>query len=173
MILALLGCSKEKTYAYDRRRGGRVLPEELYTSQLFKARLAHVKARGLSWAVLSARFGLWEPKGLRDPRDGGENKPYDLTMEDLDPAAKALWHALTAYNIINRYVGAEEDQVAEPRQLSIELHAGHRYIQPLANILKAVGVATCAPVAILGIGEQLAYYKNYKVTHETLSTDAS
>ena len=153
--LMLIGCSKtKKAVDFDPRTGGRVIPEQLYGSQLFSKRVDYAKARGIRWAVLSARYGIWFPHiGL---------KAYDQTFLDMIPAEIAAWHVGVAQRLMEelweQYNLGQSVNPIKPSELTIEIHAGADYCHPLTEILKAVGIAVELPLAGLGIGEQLAWY---------------
>ena len=151
----LIGCSKtKKAVDFDPRTGGRVIPEQLYGSQLFSKRVDYAKARGIRWAVLSARYGVWFPHiGL---------KAYDQTFSDMIPAEIAAWHVGVAQRLMEelweQYNLGQSVNPIKPSELTVEIHAGADYCHPLTEILKAVGIAVELPLAGLGIGEQLAWY---------------
>lgn len=157
--LMLIGCSKtKKAIDFDPRTGGRVIPEQLYGSQLFTKRVDYAKARGLRWAVLSARYGVWFPHiGL---------KAYDQTFADMEAADIAAWHVGVAQRLMEElwesYNLGRSVSPIRPSELLVEIHAGAEYCHPLAEILKAVGIAVELPLAGLGIGEQLAWYCSAK-----------
>jgi len=153
--LMLIGCSKtKKACDYDVRTGGRVVPEQLYGSQLFTKRVEYAKARGLRWAVLSAKYGVWFPRI--------EMKPYDQTFADLEAAEIAAWHVGCAQRLMEEmwepFHAKTHDGPIKPQELTIEIHAGADYCHPLTEILRSVGIAVELPLAGLGIGEQLAWY---------------
>lgn len=155
----LIGCSKtKKAVDFDPRTGGRVIPEQLYGSQLFSKRVDYAKARGMRWAVLSARYGVWFPHiGL---------KAYDQTFPDMIPADIAAWHVGVAQRLMEelweQYNLGQSVNPIKPSELTIEIHAGADYCHPLTEILKAVGIGVELPLAGLGIGEQLAWYCSAK-----------
>ena len=157
--LMLIGCSKtKKAVDFDPRTGGRVIPEQLYGSQLFSKRVDYAKARGLRWAVLSARYGVWFPHiGL---------KAYDQTFSDMIPADIAAWHVGVAQRLMEelweQYNLGQSVNPIKPSELTIEIHAGADYCHPLTEIVRAVGIAVELPLAGLGIGEQLAWYCSAK-----------
>jgi hypothetical protein len=153
--LMLIGCSKtKKAVDFDPRTGGRVVPEQLYGSQLFLKRVDYAKAKGLRWAVLSAKYGVWFPRI--------ELKPYDQTFADLEAAEIAAWHVGCAQRLMEEmwepFHAHLHDGPIKPSELTIEIHAGADYCHPLTEILRAVGIAVELPLAGLGIGEQLAWY---------------
>ena len=157
--LMLIGCSKTKNVCeYDSRVGGRVVPEQLYGSQLFTKRVEYAKAKGLRWAVLSAKYRVWYPHiGL---------KPYDQTFADMEPAVIAAWHVGVAQRLMEEmwepFHAKEHDGPIKPSELTIEIHAGADYCHPLTEILTSVGINVELPLKGLGIGEQLAWYCNAK-----------
>ena len=157
--IILIGCSKtKKAVDFDPRTGGRVIPEQLYGSQLFSKRVDYANARGLRWAVLSARYSVWFPHiGL---------KAYDQTFSDMIPADIAAWHVGVAQRLMEelweQYNLGQSVNPIKPSELTIEIHAGADYCHPLTEILRAVGIAVELPLAGLGIGEQLAWYCSAK-----------
>jgi hypothetical protein len=157
--LMLIGCSKtKKAVDFDPRTGGRVIPEQLYGSQLFTKRVDYAKANGMRWAVLSARYGVWFPHiGL---------KAYDQTFADMEAAEIAAWHVGVAQRLMEElwesYNLGRAVSSIKPSELTVEIHAGADYCHPLTEILKAVGIAVELPLAGLGIGEQLAWYCSAK-----------
>lgn len=173
--IILIGCSKtKKPYKPDPRRGGRVTPAEFYDSQLFRARVDYAESRGEPWAVLSAGFGVWFPNVEYNPcrAADGSLTPYDYTLADLSPADRAVWHAQVAYKLVHELWEPDEGSRAisplKPSQLTVELHAGKTYTQPLAEILQALGINAMLPVAGLSIGQQLQWYSQKR--ENTLAT---
>lgn len=150
----LIGCSKTKQpYKSDPKRGGRLTPTELYAGQLFRKRVEYAESRGIPWAVLSARYGLWRPNT--------EMKPYDQCFKSLSPADKAAWHVGVAGRVIEELwepFNTNTGSVLSPKDLIVEIHAGKDYASPLGEILQLLGVIVVCPCEGLGIGEQLAIY---------------
>jgi hypothetical protein len=163
--LVLIGCSKtKKAVDFDPRTGGRVIPEQLYGSQLFTKRVDYAKAKGMRWAVLSARYGVWFPHiGL---------KAYDQTFADMEAAEIAAWHVGVAQRLMEElwesYNLGRAVSSLKPSELTVEIHAGADYCHPLAEILKSVGIVVELPLAGLGIGEQLAWYCQAKPVEKKL-----
>jgi len=153
--LMLIGCSKSKNdVGYNSMTGGRVVPEQLYCSQLFNKRVDYAELNGLRWAVLSAKYGVWFPTiGL---------KPYDMTFADLNQAEIAAWHIGCASRLIEElwepFNEKQADEPMKPGEFTIEIHAGADYCHPLSEILQSVGIKVELPLKGLGIGEQLAWY---------------
>lgn len=154
--ICLIGCSKTKAKLTARKHcTPKGTPEEMYTGQLFKKRLAHVTGRGLTWAVLSAEYGVFQPN-LSLPL-------YDRTLEKMSAADRALWHTKVAYDIYNLWLYEpfdedESDRPYRPDELTVEIHAGKHYAHPLAEILQLNGTEVLLPCEGMGIGEQLKYY---------------
>ena len=153
--LMLIGCTKGKQdRPYNNLTGGRVIPEQLYQSPLFSKRLDYAEVKGLRWAVLSAKYGVWFP------RIG--QKPYDMTFAEMTPADVAAWHVGVAQRLVEElwepFNLRESDDFLKPSELTIEIHAGADYCHPLTEILTAVGIKVDLPLKGLGIGEQLAWY---------------
>lgn len=165
--LILIGCSKAKEYKPESRRGGRVFPRELYSSQLFRARVEYAESIKCEWAVLSARFGLWHSSRELVPCNiGGSGRVYDTTFDDLNRAERAEWHTSVAHKVVEQLfepfeVGTSR-QPLNPNQLTVEIHAGRSYCQPLAEILKLTGINVQLPCEGLGIGQQLQLYSRRK-----------
>ena len=173
--VALIGCCKEKRYIPERRRGGRVLPAELYQSQLFRKRVAYAERNDIPWAVLSAEFGLWRSDfEIKPTTIESEGKAYDTTMASLLPAEKAIWPAAVAYKVLHLLWDHEnitvdrEDEGITPDELHVEIHAGKDYAHPLAEILESVGVNVSLPCKGLGIGEQLKHYTDKERENEAM-----
>jgi len=153
--LMLIGCTKNKhDVGYDPATGGRVVPEQLYKSALFSKRLDYAEERGLRWAVLSAKYGVWFPNIAL--------KPYDKTFAEMHAAEIAAWHVGVAMRLIEElwepFNLKESNDPLKPCELTIEIHAGSDYCYPLTEILTAIGIKVVLPLKGLGIGEQLAWY---------------
>lgn len=163
--IALISCSKTKTYHRDSKRGGRVLPAELYSSELFRKRVAYIEQRGVEWFVLSARFGLWASDTERNPSDGSEigcpsDEPYSYRLGDLSPAEQTVWFTDVCHHVVEKLWLDDCDTPIHPSELTVEIHAGREYAETLKQLLEIVGVKVEWPMEGLGIGEQLAWYKS-------------
>jgi hypothetical protein len=165
MRLILIGCSKTKLpYCRDSKRGGRVLPVELYGGDLFKKRVAYAEREGASWAVLSAAFGLWESHVTKNPTMNASEpgEVYDLTISNMTAAERAAWHVSVASSIVDllweSWESGQSPNPMLPSELRVEIHAGRDYAHPLATILRELGIAVETPCKGLGIGQQLAMY---------------
>jgi len=153
--LMLIGCTKNKhDVGYNPATAGRVVPEQLYKSPLFSKRLDYAESRGLRWAILSAKYGVWFPRI--------ELKPYDMTFAKMEAAEIAAWHIGVAQRLLEElwepFNENQSSDALKPSELTIEIHAGADYCHPLTEILTAVGIKVELPLKGLGIGEQLAWY---------------
>lgn len=144
--IALIGCSKSKATCGP---SGFIPARELYDSDLFRKRVAHVESRGLPWYVLSAKCGLLKPST--------PIRPYNQVITDLSCLEVAEWHL----GVANMLMTELFYEFGEPKlsSVKIELHAGSKYCEPLGTILKLFGVSVVKPVEHRGIGQQLAFYK--------------
>lgn len=118
--------------------------QHLYSSPLFNARKAYAEASGHEWAILSAHYGIVEPRELISTYDTRINERPDHWWLGLRYALRRI-----------------EVKV-------IEVHAGKPYVDALIESLQPRGyekedltieIAVEHPVAGLQIGEQLAWYK--------------
>lgn len=149
--VAFVGCSKTKL---QRTRGGLYIPaRELYVGDLFKKRVEHVESRGLDWYVLSGKCGLISPTTAVRPYD-------ELVTKKASDIEVAEWHL----GVANQFMTELYYKYNSPslHSVTVEIHAGSGYCEPLATILSIFGVNVIRPVANLGIGRQLAYYANFK-----------
>lgn len=147
LTIAFVGCSKTKAAVGP---SGYLAAGDLYNSDLFRKRAEHVESRGLPWYILSAKCGLLNPTT--------SIRTYNTTMADLNEIEQAEWHI----GVANQLMSALWCDFEAPKlsDVTIELHAGAKYCEPLGAILTMFGVKILKPVAGLGIGEQLAYYKS-------------
>lgn len=145
---ALVGCSKKKLVSKN-SFSDFIPAREVYTSDLFVKRVAHVESRGLPWFILSAKSGCIPPiTPLRI---------YNIKMADKAPIDVAAWHVGAAGQFIDSLY--HDWDIRDLKQVEVELHAGSAYCKPLADILVLLGVKVILPVHRMGIGQQLKYYK--------------
>ena len=149
-LFAVIGCSKEKaklkrlnTYGDDW-----IEAKDLYVSDLFKKRMAHVEARKIPWFIASAGSGLVAPTTPM--------RTYDKTIADMEAIDRSAWYVGVASELIDRLY--YDHDIRDLRDVAIELHAGADYCEPLDKILELLGAEVIRPVKGLGIGQQLAYY---------------
>ncbi|MCD0459149.1 hypothetical protein LOC72_06645 [Roseiconus lacunae] len=127
-------------------RGAKIPSPELYTGQLFRARLAYAKSQELPWFILSAKYGLVTP--------WDRLATYDLRIDRLSSLDHAAWHVGVVAQFMDELV--DDDR---PQSICIELHAGNEYCEPLESILTSLGFTVERPVKGLPIGKQLQHYK--------------
>jgi hypothetical protein len=147
MTVALIGCAKKKRTLNPFEP--MILARELYCSDLFKKRVEHVESRSLPGYILSAKSGCVAPSTPM--------RIYDHTMSDkIDQIDVSAWHV----GVVNQLIDLlyYEQNIRDLRTVSVEIHAGRSYCDPLKSILELVGFEVFTPVAGLGIGEQLGYY---------------
>lgn len=136
--IILVGCGKTKRAEKSEAR-------DLYTGSLFRARRDYAEASGDTWYVVSARYGLVHPDT--------DLEPYDVTIGQLCEPERAAW----ALQTVSRILDDLPDE-AKLGAITLELHAGAAYAEPLIAVARAVGLRASRPVRGLGIGEQLGLY---------------
>lgn len=145
MIIALIGCGKLKSV---KGRDGYTAARDLYDGALFRKRVKHVESRDLPWYILSAKCGLLKPTT--------SIRMYDQTLADMPEIEFAEWHLGVANQLMTElYYDFRQPKLSS---ITIELHAGKRYCEPLEGILNLCGIRTARPAAGKGIGQQLAFY---------------
>ena len=145
VTIALVGCSKTKLV---RDPSGYELARDIYTSDLFRKRKGHVEGRGIPWYILSAKSGLLKPSvPIRN---------YDAMLGGLSEIELAEWHL----GVANQLMSELYYEFSSPKlsDVTVELHAGAKYCEPLGALLSMFGVKVVKPVKGLGIGQQLAFY---------------
>ncbi|MGH3303968.1 MAG: DUF6884 domain-containing protein [Streptosporangiaceae bacterium] len=136
--IGLVGCVKSK-------RGSAAPAADLYTSALFHGRRRWVEARCSRWYILSAKHGLVAPTEVLDP--------YDETLTTKGSRDRRSWaeRVLTQLQIALGDIG----------RYDFEIHAGSAYTEHgLRSGLVSAGAAVELPAEGLGLGRQLALYKN-------------
>jgi hypothetical protein len=136
--IVLIGCGQ-------RKRSERAPARELYTGPLFADRLAYADASRRPFWIVSARHGLIAP--------GVVLEPYDLTVRDLSPVDAAAWSLGVVRALLD-----ELSDTCDLSRLTVELHMGADYAEPLRQILPAIGINYSWPVRGLSQGEQRAWY---------------
>jgi hypothetical protein len=132
----LLGCVATK-------RPYRARAKDLYCSPLWSGRRRYAESTCRPWFVVSALHGLVEPEEYLEP--------YDPALTDLTAAARRIWG----------------DQVIEALALRVplahsmlEVHAGSAYRAAIHEPLRRRGARMVVPLAGLGLGQQLAWYRS-------------
>jgi len=152
-LFAFVGCSKTKRTTKDPFRD--MMPaRDVYTSDLFVKRVAHVESRGLPWMILSAKSGCIAPTTPL--------RIYDHTISDKEQIDLAAWAVGSASQFIDHLYYNHD--IRDLKTVAVEIHAGKGYCEPLAEILKLIGVEVILPVRGMGIGEQLSYYSCEQIT---------
>jgi len=135
--LILVGCVKGK-------RPGSWPARELYQSTLFAGRRRYAERKRCPWFILSAKYGFVHP----DQKISW----YEATLKSMSAAARREWSEQVLQQI-DAAIGKMQDTV-------VEVHAGKEYRDfGLVDGLKRRGAKVELPVAHLGLGQQLAWYK--------------
>lgn len=134
--LVLIGCVKSKLPGSHRAR-------DLYTSPLFRGRVAHAASTATPWWVLSAKYGLVDPDDVIED--------YDVTLDDANLATRTEW--------ANRVLASIDQRIGSIAGKLVEIHAGDQYRdRSLIRGLEARGATVSVPLLGLGFGRQLAWY---------------
>ena len=152
--LVVIGCVKGKVKHTVPMR-------DLYTGQLWTARRGYAEASGHDWLILSAGRGL-RPPGFR-------SGPYEAVAADT--VGRPAWPIVQAYRLA-LHLGRHPHGTGEPLDLSgvvLELHAGRGYVDVIRPAFEAAGVVIETPMAGLGIGSQLGWYKQRAAGQLTLA----
>ena len=144
--IGLIACSRTKA---DRP----VPARELYLSPLFGAARAYAERRygPGQWLILSARYGLVEPDQVL--------APYDLSLRQLTARQREAWGDRIAVELTDRF----------PAGTVLSFHAGALYRDAIAPV---VAHQVRFPLASLGIGQQLAWYRQHARAPEQLNPSA-
>ena len=115
---------------------------ELFHSPLFAGRRRYATASGRPWYILSAKYGLLDPADVIGP--------YDVYLPEQSSSYRSAWGEF----VIARLEQCHHDL----SELTVEVHAGAAYVEPLRGPLAARRAALTTPAAHLRQGEQLAWY---------------
>lgn len=135
--VVLISCVKSKLPTKAEAR-------DLYTSAQFRGARRYAETLGGPWYVLSALYGLVEPKD--------EIAPYDLTLNTLPIAKRREWAEKTFDQLMQ----------AQPNLDDVVILAGQRYREFLVPKLVSRGINVSVPMAHLRQGEQLAWLARAK-----------
>lgn len=129
---------------------------ELYVGNLFRAASSHAERTCDAWAILSAEHGLVLPDEVLDPY----NRRVDaLTVEQLRTWTFRVDGRLRLDLGLGRMSQAGES-------VTVAFFAGEAYRQPLlerwGSRWRPLSWRLECPLAGLGIGEQLAWYKRHR-----------
>lgn len=117
--------------------------EDLYVSNWFCKARRYAEASGCSWFILSAKYGLVQPRQVI--------APYELTLNTMGVADRRAWAKWMARRLA---------QVV-PNLSHVVFLAGERYREFLAQHLVARGISISVPMEGLRIGEQLKWLGNH------------
>jgi hypothetical protein len=137
----LLGCVKSKL-------GHRARAKDLYVSPLWRGRRAYAEASGCPWLILSAKHGLLDPEQTI--------APYDVALAHLDADARCQWGPRAIHALTERY--------GSLTGMTFEVHAGDAYYLAIASRLAELGATLSRPLAGLGMGSQLGWYRTHHST---------
>lgn len=116
---------------------------DLYQSTWFRYARRYAEAYADRWYILSAKHGLLRPDQVIEA--------YDLSLASMSQSERQTW----ARQVATRLVCEEMIDQGRP----VVLLAGKVYRQFLAADLHSFGFAMAAPLASLGIGQQVAWLK--------------
>ena len=135
--IGLLACSRGKA-----RHPAPAPARELYASPLFRAARSYAERQygPGNWLILSALHGLVDPDTILDP--------YDLSLRELSAREREAWGDRVAVELTDRF----------PAGTVLWFHAGTLYRDAIAPV---VAHQVRFPLAGLGIGEQLAWYRRH------------
>ena len=133
--IGLVACSRGKAHHPAPAR-------ELYVSPLFRAASAYAERQygPGRWLILSALHGLLDPNTILHP--------YDLSLRQLSAREREAWGNRVAVELTDRF----------PAGTVLWFHAGALYREAIAPV---VAHQVRYPLAGLGIGEQLAWYRRH------------
>jgi hypothetical protein len=168
--IGLVGCAatKAETAAPARR---------LYISDLFRKASAYAEATYDLWLIMSAQHYLLHPDEVIEP--------YDKRVDRMPKSEREHWASMVEsglrcghnYHTEGRVRWPARDYpelrlgewMQEGRELGIDrrvdlwFHAGAAYVDPLRRLMETtmrdVPYDVHAPLASMGIGQQLAWYK--------------
>lgn len=115
---------------------------ELYQSLWFRSARAFVEKQNAEWKILSALYGLVEPEQIL--------KPYEVTLNKMAMDDRRFWARMTAQQIARQI---------EPRHVTFL--AGKNYRELLIAPLEELGFTWDAPLARLGIGQQVSWLQKH------------
>ncbi|WP_347275964.1 DUF6884 domain-containing protein [Leptolyngbya sp. FACHB-321] len=135
--IALVSCVKQK-------RNQLSSAKELYTSDWFRKARSYIEQQGVDWYILSANYGLLSPTALI--------QPYEKTLNKMPVSDRREWASRVLRQISE--LGCDQTTV-------FQIYAGQKYREYLLPGLRAAGYSFNTPLARLGIGQQLAWFKSH------------
>jgi hypothetical protein len=148
--IVLIGCGKEKQLVA-------CAAKELYIGPLFTARRRYAERSGRPWLIVSALHWVLRPSRVIEPYD--KRMPialrlaYDWALCFRNSLTVTITRAPTRWVAFNPVLGFREP-------VCLEIHAGADYVNPIQEAFRGnrmIGIEH--PVAGMGIGEQLRFYK--------------
>ncbi len=137
--ILLIGCVKGKL-----EWAGRVAAKDLYVSALWRCRRNYAEQMGVTWFILSAKYGLVQPETMI--------AWYDLALGDLPAKQRRIWAQRVVDALIAKYPSVKGKVV--------EIHAGKDYIDfGLESGLTEAGMIVTRPLLGIPIGRHLGWYR--------------
>ena len=137
--LGLISCTKSK-------QNYPCKASEMYqASDLFRKAYSYATGNYDFVAILSAKYGLLFPDD--------KIEPYDLTLNNMNASERKDWTEKVFNQMISRLKLEDFAKVF--------FHAGRKYREHLIPKLKNIGIHCEVPLEHLGIGEQMAWYKEH------------
>ena len=135
--IALISCGKNKLTKNSAAK-------DLYVGDLFKKARMYSEKHHDQYFILSALHELLDPETKIDP--------YNYTLNDLSKDQILAW----SNNVFEQVVRI----VGESKDIEISIYAGDKYRKYLVPLLEQYGLKINIPLKGLGIGQQLAWFKN-------------
>jgi len=129
---ALISCSKSKS-------GHRDLARNMYVSPLYRKSVMVAESWGVSFSILSAKYGLLDPEETIEP--------YDLTLKGASRQFKSDW----AYKV------DEQIRKSINRKKRLIMLAGDDYYAPLTEVVTSDPLIYLAPMQGLSLGNRLVF----------------
>ncbi len=127
---ALISCSKTKS-------GHRDTARNMYASPLYRKSVLLAESWGLTFSILSAKYGLLHPDQVIEP--------YDLTLKGATKQAKREW----AMKV--------DSQIRAATDRKLVILAGDDYFSPLLEAGQKQPLSYLAPMQGLSLGNRLAF----------------
>lgn len=133
--VGLIGCAKTKKACRSRAK-------DLYTSALFRKARRYAEANYDRWLILSAKYGLLDPKAMVDP--------YDETLKSF--SERKIWSERVFEQLRTLF--------PDPKRQIFMVHAGKTYREFLMCLLRREKYQFQTPLEGLGLGKQLEWYQS-------------
>lgn len=133
-IISLVQCVSKKKDSPSRAKN-------LYTSPFFVNASAYAMKTSDKWFILSAKYGLVEPREVI--------KPYDVTLKNMSAGERKAW-ADRVFSELKPYLNKNDKVV---------MLAGVIYRKDLIKKIEDFGCEIKIPLKGLRIGEQVSWLK--------------